>query len=652
MEAVAEEPKKKEHGSETETTETLLAEDRVFRPLPQLVVDANLNPNDYEEAVEKGRSDLEGFWEEAAHDIDWFKKWNKVLDRSDAPFFKWFVGGKINIAYNALDRHVKTHRKNKVAIIYETEGGSRERMTYYDLYRAANQFANVLKSLGIAKGDRVAIYLPNIPEIAVVMLGCAKIGAIHSVVYGGFSAHALRDRINHAEARLVVTVDGFHRNGKVIKLKEVVDEAMAASPTVETVVVIQRAGIEIDMSDGRYLWYHDLMEGEPVEFKTVEMDADDPLFILYTSGTTGKPKGVVHCHGGYVVGINRTLKWVFDIKETDIFWCAADPGWITGHSYIVYGPLVAGTTTVMYEGHPLFPGPDRMWQIIQKYGINILYTAPTTIRMLMRFGAHHPRRHNLSTLRILGTVGEPINPEAWVWYYENVGNQNCPIMDTWWQTETGMFMVTPTPCNVLKPGSAFKPFPGVHVDVVDAHGESVEPGKGGYVVVKEPWPAMLKTLYKDPEKYKEVYWSKMPGMYLAGDIATKDEQGYFRFQGRSDDVLKVAGHRIGTAEVESALVSHKYVAEAACIGVPDKVKGEVAKLFVTLKEGIEIEEDETTLVNELKAHVRKELGPIVVIRGIEFRDKLPKTRSGKIMRRVLKARELGLKEGDLSTLED
>jgi acetyl-CoA synthetase len=539
-----------------------------------------------------------------------------------------------------------------VAIIYETEGGSRERMTYYDLYRAANQFANVLKSLGIAKGDRVAIYLPNIPEIAVVMLGCAKIGAIHSVVYGGFSAHALRDRINHAEARLVVTVDGFHRNGKVIKLKEVVDEAMAASPTVETVVVIQRAGIEIDMSDGRYLWYHDLMEGEPVEFKTVEMDADDPLFILYTSGTTGKPKGVVHCHGGYVVGINRTLKWVFDIKETDIFWCAADPGWITGHSYIVYGPLVAGTTTVMYEGHPLFPGPDRMWQIIQKYGVNILYTAPTTIRMLMRFGAHHPRRHNLSTLRILGTVGEPINPEAWVWYYENVGNQNCPIMDTWWQTETGMFMVTPTPCNVLKPGSAFKPFPGVHVDVVDAHGESVEPGKGGYVVVKEPWPAMLKTLYKDPEKYKEVYWSKMPGMYLAGDIATKDEQGYFRFQGRSDDVLKVAGHRIGTAEVESALVSHKYVAEAACIGVPDKVKGEVAKLFVTLKEGIEIEEDETTLVNELKAHVRKELGPIVVIRGIEFRDKLPKTRSGKIMRRVLKARELGLKEGDLSTLED
>ncbi len=650
METAAIDPEKGRDTLEKETTEALLGEGRVFRPLPQLVVDANLNPNEYEEAVKKGRSDLEGFWEEAACDIDWFKRWNKVLDRSEAPFFNWFVGGKTNIAYNALDRHVKSHRKNKVAIIFESESGSRERMTYYDLYRAANQFASVLKSLGIQKGDRVAVYLPNIPEMAVVMLGCAKMGAIHSVVYGGFSAHALRDRINHAEARLVVTVDGFHRNGKVIKLKEVVDEAMTASPSVETVVVIQRAGIEIDMSDGRYLWYHDLMEGEPVEFKTLELDANDPLFILYTSGTTGKPKGVVHCHGGYMVGINRTLKWVFDIKETDIFWCAADPGWITGHSYIVYGPLIAGTTTVMYEGHPLFPGPDRMWQLIQKYGINILYTAPTTIRMLMRFGAHHPRRHDLSTLRILGSVGEPINPEAWIWYYENVGNQNCPIMDTWWQTETGMFMVTPTPCNVLKPGSAFKPFPGVHVDVVDAHGEAVAPGKGGYVVIKEPWPAMLKTLYKDPEKYKEIYWSKIPGAYLAGDIATKDEEGYFRFQGRSDDVLNVAGHRIGTAEVESALVSHKYVAEAACIGVPDKVKGEVAKIFVTLKEGVE--EDKTTLVNELKAHVRKELGPIVVIRGIEFRDKLPKTRSGKIMRRVLKARELGLKEGDLSTLED
>ncbi|MBW1897351.1 MAG: acetate--CoA ligase, partial [Deltaproteobacteria bacterium] len=564
----------------------------------------------------KGRHDLEGFWEEAAEDLHWFKKWDTVLNRSEAPFFKWFEGGKTNIAYNALDRHINTHRKNKVAIIHEKESGERERMTYNDLYRAVNQFANALKSLGIEKGDRVAIYLPNIPEIAVVMLGCAKIGAVHSVVYGGFSAQALRERINHAEARVVVTVDGFQRNGKVIKLKEVVDEAMTACDTVETVIVVKRAGVDIDMSDGRYLWLHDVMDGESSTFETVAMDATDPLYILYTSGTTGKPKGVVHCHGGYMVGINRTLKWVFDIKETDIFWCAADPGWVTGHSYIVYGPLITGTTTVMYEGHPLFPGPDRMWQIIEKYGINILYTAPTTIRMLMRFGAHHPKKYDLSSLRLLGSVGEPINPEAWIWYHENVGNGNCPVMDTWWQTETGMFMVTPTPCNVLKPGSAFKPFPGVHVDVVDAHGESVQAGKGGFVVVKEPWPAMLTTLYKDPEKYVEFYWSKIPGVYTAGDIATKDEEGYFRFQGRSDDVLKIAGHRIGTAEVESALVSHKFVAEAACIGVPDKVKGEVAQLYVTLKEGVE--GDETELVTELKKHVRKELGPIVVIRGIKF----------------------------------
>jgi acetyl-CoA synthetase len=635
---------------EKESIEAMLAEGRLFRPQPKLVADAVLSPDKYEEVMKQGRFDFEKFWESAAEELDWFEKWDTVLDRSDAPFFKWFPGGKTNIAYNALDRHIKTHRKNKVALIFESESGGRERMTYYDLYRAANKFANVLKSLGIRKGDRVIIYLPNIPEIAITMLGCAKIGAIHSVVYAGFSALALRDRINHTEARLVVTVNGFHRNGEVIKLKEAVDEAMTASPSVETVVVVRRADIETDMSDGRYLWFHDLMDGESAEFETIEMDANDPLYILYTSGTTGKPKGVVHCHGGYAVGINRTLKWVFDIKETDIFWCAADPGWVTGHSYVVYGPLIVGTTTVMYEGHSLFPGPDRMWQIIEKYGVNILYTTPTTIRILMRFGAQYPKKHDLSTLRLLGTVGEPINPEAWVWYYENIGHQECPVIDTWWQTETGMFMVTPTPCNELKPGSAFKPFPGVHVDVVDANGEPVDAGKGGHVVVKEPWPAMLTTLYKDPEKYKEIYWSKFPGMYLAGDIATKDADGYIWFLGRSDDVLKIAGHRIGTIEVENAVTGHKHVAEAACIGVPDKVRGEVAKIFVILKEGVD--QDEDSLVNELKAHVRKVLGPVVLIRGIEFKDKLPKTRCGKIMRRVLKARELGLKEGDLSTLED
>ena len=627
-----------------------MKEKRVFRPLPELVVDANINPNQYKKAVKKGLQDLEGFWEEAAGELDWFSKWDKVLDRSEAPFYKWFTGAQTNIAHNALDRHVASYRKNKVAIIFESEAGERKRMTYYDLYRYTNMFTNALMALGVEKGDRVTIYLPNIPHTAIAMLACAKIGAIHSVVYAGFSAMALRDRVNDAEAKIIITVDGFHRNGKVIKLKEVVDEAMVDCPTVETVVVIKWADIPVDMTDGRYAWYEDLVEGESTEFDTNPMDAEDPLFVLYTSGTTGKPKGIVHVHGGYQVGINRTLKWIFDLKETDIFWCTADPGWITGHSYIVYGPLIAGCTTVIYEGHPLYPTPDRMWQIVEKYGVNILYTAPTTIRMLMRFGAHHPQKHNLSTLRLLGSVGEPINPEAWLWYYENVGNEVCPIMDTWWQTETGMVMITPVPSSVLKPGSAFKPFPGIQADVVDAKGKPVAPDKGGFLVIKEPWPAMARTLYKDPEKYKEIYWSKVQGVYFTGDMATKDEDGYFWLQGRSDDVLNIAGHRIGTAEIESTLVSHKWVAEAAAIGVPDKVRGEVAKIFVTLKKGVD--EDEDLLVNELKNHVRKKMGPLVIIRGISFRDKLPKTRSGKIMRRLLKAEELGLKRGDVSTLED
>lgn len=633
-----------------ETTVALMDERRLFRPLPELVVNANIDPNHYEAAVKKGTQDLEGFWEEAAQELDWFRKWDRVLDRTDAPFYKWFVNAKTNIAYNALDRHVKTHRKNKVAIIFESEAGVRARMTYYDLYRYTNMFANALAALGVTKGDRVTVYLPNIPHMAITLLACAKIGAIHSVVYAGFSSMALRERTNDAGAKVIITVDGFHRNGKVVKLKDAVDEAMLHCPTVETVVVIKWADIQVDMTDGRYVWYEDVVEGESAHFETVPMDAEAPLFILYTSGTTGKPKGIVHVHGGYQVGINRTLKWVFDIKETDIFWCAADPGWITGHSYIVYGPLIAGTTTVMYEGHPLYPTPDRMWKIVQKYGVNIVYTAPTTIRMLMRFGAHHPKKYDLSTLRLLGSVGEPINPEAWLWYYENVGNERCPIMDTWWQTETGMFMITPVPCSVLKPGSAYKPFPGLQVDVLDAKGEPVTPDKGGFLVIKEPWPAMARTLYKDPEKYKEVYWSKIPGVYFTGDMATKDKDGYFWLQGRSDDVLSIAGHRIGTAEIESSLVSHKCVAEAAAIGVPDKIRGEVAKLFVTLKKGVD--EDEDFLVNELKNHVRKTIGPLVIIRGISFREKLPKTRSGKIMRRVLKAEELGLKPGDLTTLED
>ncbi len=642
---------KKAAVSEKQTTEALIQEERFFRPLPDIVVNANVSLTEYEKAVKESKHDLESFWEKAAEELDWFRKWDKVLDRSKAPFFKWFVNAKTNIAHNALDRHVTSHRKNKVAIIFESEAGERTRMTYYDLYRASNMVANALAGLGVKKGDRVAIYLPNIPHIAICMLACAKLGATHSVVYAGFSALALRDRVNDAEAKVVITVDGFNRKGKLIKLKEVVDEAMIDCPTVETVVVAKWANIPVDMSDGRYVWYEDLMATASKDFETVPMDAEDPLFILYTSGTTGKPKGIVHTHGGYQVGINRTLKWVFDIKETDIFWCAADPGWITGHSYIVYGPLIAGTTTVMYEGHPLHPTPDRMWNIIAKYGINILYTAPTTIRMLMRFGAHYPKKHDLSTLRLLGTVGEPINPEAWVWYYENIGNSNCPVMDTWWQTETGMFMITPVPSSVLKPGSCYQPFPGIQADVVDAKGNSVPAGKGGFLVIREPWPAMARTIHKEPERYKEIYWSKIPKAYLTGDMATRDKDGYFWIQGRSDDVLNMAGHRIGTAEIESALVSHKSVAEAAVIGVPDKIRGEVAKIFVILREGVEVT-DEDAMVNELKDHIRKKMGPIVIVKGISLVDKLPKTRSGKIMRRVLKAQELGLKAGDLSTLED
>lgn len=633
-----------------ETTEALLGEERVFRPLPEVVIEANVSPKEYQEAMEKGLRDPEGFWEEAAEELDWFKKWDKVLDESDAPFYKWFVGAKCNIVYNAVDRHIKTHRKNKVAIIWQGEPPEqKKKLTYYELYRRVNKFANVLKSLGLKKGDRVAIYMPNLLETAIAMLGCAKLGIIHTVVYAGFSAMALRERVNDAKAKVIVTADGLYRNGKIINLKETVDEAMIDCPTVEHVIVVQRTGQPIDMSDGRYLWWHDLMEGASDECETEVLDSEHPLYILYTSGTTGKPKGILHVHGGYMVGIHRTLKWVFDLKETDIYWCAADVGWVTGHSYIVYGPLICGGTTVMYEGHPLYPKPDRMWQIVDKFGINILYTAPTTIRMLMRFGAELPRRHSLKTLRLLGTVGEPINPEAWVWYYENIGRERCPIMDTWWQTETGMFMITPLPVSLLKPGSATKPFPGIHADVVDKEGKPVPVGKGGFLVIKHPWPSMLRTIWGDPERYKKQYWELIPGVYTTGDIARKDEDGYFWIQGRADDVINIAGHRVGTAEVESAFVAHKAVAEAACIGVPDPVKGEVAKVFVILKKGYEPSDE---LDKELRQHVRREIGPIVIIKSIEFVDNLPKTRSGKIMRRVLKAREMGIDPGDLTTLAD
>jgi acetyl-CoA synthetase len=633
--------------------DALMQEERVFRPLPQMVIEANVNPQEYSEAMKQAEENYLDYWEDAAKELDWFKKWDKVLDESEAPFYKWFTNAKCNIAYNALDRHIETANKNKLALIWEGEPGDTKKYTYYELYREVNRFANALRALGIEKGDRVVLYMPPLPETIVAMLAVAKVGGIHSMVFAGFSALALRDRIEDASAKLVITADGFYRNGRVFNVKNIVDEALVGGcESVETMVVVHRASVEAEMVEARDIWYDALVRQESPVAHTEVMDSEDTLFLLYSSGTTGKPKGILHTHGGYMVGVHRSLNWVFDIKPTDIFWCTADAGWITGHSYVVYGPLVAGTTTVMYEGHPLYPQADRMWDLISKYGVTIFYTAPTLIRMLMRFGTQYPKKHDLSTLRLLGLVGEPINPEAWVWFYKNIGRSECPIMDTWWQTETGSIMLSPLPISLLKPGSVSKPLPGVFADVVDENGEPVPPGKGGLLVLKKPWPSMLRTLYKDPERYKETYWSKMAGAYLAGDVARKDEDGYIWIQGRSDDVLNIAGHRIGTAELESALVSHRSVAEAAVIGVPDKIKGEVAKAFVLLSEEHGEVEDQDELIKVLKNHVRKELGPVAVVKSIEFRDKLPKTRSGKIMRRVLRAEELGEEVGDTSSLED
>jgi len=505
--------------------------------------------------------------------------------------------------------------------------------------------------MGIGKGDRVTIYMGRIPEIWIAMLACAKIGAIHSVVYGGFSVDALQGRIEDSQSRLVITADGGWMNGKIVELKKTVDEALRHCPSVEHVIVVQRTGHGVNMEPERDHWYHHLMSlpiangASPTEV----MDAEDPLYILYTSGTTGKPKAVVHTHGGYMVGIYTTLKWVFDLKEEDRWWCAADPGWVTGHSYIVYGPLLAGATSFMYEGAPTYPYPNRWWQMVEKYGITILYTAPTAIRGLMRFGEAWPSRHDLSSLRLLGTVGEPINPEAWRWYYRVIGKERCPIMDTWWQTETGTFMITPLPVVPLKPGSATLPFPGVEADILDEQGNPVGPNEEGYLVLKRPWPAMLRTIYGDPERYVKQYWSKYPGLYLTGDSAKRDEDGYYWIIGRVDDVIKVSGYRLGTAEIESALVSHPAVAEAAAIGLPHEIKGTAIHAFVILRAGYSASQE---LADELREHVGKHMGPIAKPEAINFADKLPKTRSGKIMRRVLKARALGLPEGDISTLEE
>lgn len=622
-----------------------------YHPPEDIVQNAHIP--DYDAIVKEAEADIEAFWARRAEELEWYEKWHTVLDDSEAPFYKWFVGGKTNIALNALDRHAKTWRRNKVALIWEGEPGDQRSFTYWRLWQETNRFANVLRGMGVKKGDRVMIYMGRIPEIVFAMLACAKIGAVHSVVYGGFSEQALADRIADAQAKVLVTADGAWLRGKTVNLKEIADIAVQRSPVIQSVIVVKRTGQEVNMEPGRDYWYHDLVN-LPIASTVCEtevMDAEDPLFILYTSGTTGKPKGVVHTHGGYQVYTSTTLKWVFDIKDDDRWWCAADPGWITGHSYIVYAPLILGATSFMYEGAPTHPYPNRWWKMIEHYGISILYTAPTAIRGLMRFGDAWTERHDLTSLRLLGSVGEPINPEAWRWFHKVVGAEQCPIMDTWWQTETGGFVITPLPSVPLKPGTATRPFPGMDVDVVDEDGNSCPPGQDGYLVIKRPWPSMLRTVYGDPDRYVNQYWSRYAeqGWYFAGDSARKDEDGYIWVIGRVDDVIKVSGYRLGTAEVESGLVSHSAVAEAAVIGIPDDLRGNVIYAYCILVAGFEGSDE---LERQLKDHVRHEVGPIAIPTKIEFVDSLPKTRSGKIMRRVLKARAQGLPEGDLSTLED
>ncbi len=623
----------------------------VYQP-PHSVVE-NANVKEYEELYKRSIEDREGFWAERAQTLGWYQEWDKVLDDSDAPFYKWFVGGKINIVHNAIDRHVQTWRRNKLAIIWEGEPGDVRVFSYNALNREVSQFANILKSMGVKKGDIVTIYMPQIPELAFAMLACAKIGAAHSVVYAGFSVEALHGRIEDAQSRVLLTADGGYRRGKVIDLKVIANAAMDRSPTVEVCITVKRTEHEVHMLEGRDYWYHDL-KGLPIagqKCETEVMDAEDMLFILYTSGTTGKPKGVLHTHGGYSVYTSTTHKYVFDINDKDRWWCAADPGWITGHSYIIYGPLINGSTMMMYEGAPNYPYPNRWWRMVEEYGISILYTSPTAIRGLMRFGDAWPNRHDLSSLRLLGTVGEPINPEAWKWYHTVIGKEQCPIMDTWWQTETGGFMITPLPITPLKPGSATKPFFGNEVAVVDEAGNPVEPGEEGFLVIKAPWPGMLRTVYGDPERYKEQYWSQYEkqGWYKTGDSARIDADGYLWIIGRIDDVIKVSGYRLGTAEVESALVSHQAVAEAAAIALPHELKGNTIHVYVILRAGMT---GSNELAAELKTYVRDEIGPIAMPETVTFVDNLPKTRSGKIMRRVLKAKALGQDVGDTSTLEE
>jgi acetyl-CoA synthetase len=635
----------------TDHITSVLHEKRVFPPPALFSAAAHIKSMaEYQALWQRAADDPEGFWAEQARLLHWFRPWDKVLEWQE-PWCKWFLGGQLNASYNCLDRHLSGPRRNKAALVWEGEPGDTRVLRYQDLHREVCKFANVLKRLGIQSGDRVTIYMPLVPEAVVAMLACARIGATHSVIFGGFSAEAVADRNNDAKARLLITADGGWRRGKIVPLKHNSDKAMAKSPTVEKCIVLNRCNQPVPMTPGRDFWWHDLMADAPADCPAEPLDSEHPLFILYTSGSTGKPKGVLHSTAGYLLGVACTHRWVFDIREEDTYWCTADIGWVTGHSYVVYGPLSNGATVVLYEGAPNHPREDRFWEIIERYRVSIFYTAPTAIRAFMKWGDHWPKQHDLSSLRLLGTVGEPINPEAWIWYHTVIGGGRCPIVDTWWQTETGMILLSPLPgATPTKPGSCCFPLPGVVADVVDKSGQPVPVNEGGYLVIRKPWPAMMRTIFGDPERYRTQYWSQIPHCYFTADGARRDEDGYFWIMGRVDDVLNVAGHRLSTMEVESALVSHPAVAEAAVVGKPDPIKGEGIACFVTLQSGHSPSEQ---LRQELREHVVREIGAIARPDEIRFTDSLPKTRSGKIMRRLLRDIAAGRQTtGDVTTLED
>ena len=634
----------------TTTIESILHEERTFAPPAEFAGRAHITAEQYESLRAEAESQPEAFWARMAEELHWFRRWDKVLEW-ELPHARWFVGGRTNVSYNCLDRHLETWRRNKAALIWEGEPGERRTLTYAQLHREVSRFANVLKRCGVTSGDRVALYMPLIPELAIAMLACARIGATHSIIFGGFSSTAITDRVNDAGCKLVVTADGGFRRGAEVRLKPAVDEALAETPSVETCIVVRRTGTEVGMREGRDYWWHELMETAEAVCPAEELDSEHPLYILYTSGTTGKPKGILHTTAGYLLQTHLTTKWVFDLKDEDTYWCTADIGWVTGHSYVVYGPLSNGATVVMYEGAPNWPEPDRFWRIIAEHGVTIFYTAPTAIRAFIKWGEQWPNRHDLSSLRLLGTVGEPINPEAWMWYREIIGKGRCPVVDTWWQTETGAIMIAPLPgATPTKPGSATRPLPGIEAAVMTRDGREVGANEGGYLVIKRPWPSMLRTIWGDDERFRRQYWSEIEGVYFAGDGVRRDEDGYFWIMGRVDDVINVSGHRLGTMEIESALVSHAAVAEAAIVARPDELKGSAIVAFVTLEGSHAASED---LKQELRRHVAHEIGALARPEEIRFTDQLPKTRSGKIMRRLL--RELassGAVAGDVTTLED